>query len=935
LAGKKMLPEFDPAAVEEALRRFDAEVRPRGDDWLHDQRQKYAVSANGRLYPPKQIVRMIAGQTRSSFPSKEARRRLRGSGFEVVELPREGTDGWKTFLYWGKRFTESDDFLDSERAYKIQVADNVAAAKGAMLRGDPGWLDLLRKAFGPPNNLTPWLIHDRFWKWCADHQDAALELLRKFWLSEEPLEQRLDAFASDLPSGLITRALRVTLGSFLLTAEDVENLPVYRDVPFTRGYRITGFPSHGSEATTGEIYGNALDFLDRLIEEAESEGLLLEDRLQAQGVVWGVTNNSLDYGEFAQWSKADREALRRLRGEREDHTLWWVNQGSTFNQESHGGYVWAPLRNQAGTVLSHHANVSRLRTGHKLLHYANGVIRAIGTVVEDAREAPRPQELPAGLWESSGRMARVEYSFLEKPIELNEIPVEWRIEEQNPFHSTGGVRQGYMFPLSEDFCRRLQERFPGPLDGLLEGTQVAPEEVLVGAIGSPENADLVLRGMNEILAKHGEEADWWSHPVQPDHGEVLKKHPYLYLYVSAPVGKVMYRLKVEEFVTSTGNEGLETPWLDITPSEHVGLRRRGSQMSDVFRTWFRFSDIEELETPIDPSAMERSNGGEAAPNTLLGGFGVWRRKRAAVASEQAASLEDLALATNMALTDMAELDELLEEKKQIVIEGPPGSGKTYLARLLARYFTGIALDSDSDEQVRVVQFHQSYGYEEFIQGIRPESRDGAIQYHLRAGVFKDFCTTATANSERRFVMIIDEINRGNISRIFGELLYLLEYRDQKVRLANSAPDDEPFVIPENVYLIGTMNTTDRSLALIDYALRRRFYFWRLMPVEDGRAPILESWLAKREVPVADRNRIVGLFLALNRRISQDIGEHFQVGHSYFMRPDIHEQPTLQQVWRRAVMPLLEEYYHNRRNLSEVLEGFQIERMMTTNADSPD
>ena len=295
------------------------------------------------------------------------------------------------------------------------------------------------------------------------------------------------------------------------------------------------------------------------------------------------------------------------------------------------------------------------------------------------------------------------------------------------------------------------------------------------------------------------------------------------------------------------------------------------------------------------------------------------------------TLDDLAAATHLDRAELEELEGLLLDKKQLVLEGPPGSGKTYLADLLARWFVGAPLTGEADERVETVQFHQSYGYEDFVQGIRPVTDEGGqLRYRVVPGIFARLCGLAARNPDRRFVLVVDEINRGNLARIFGELLLLLEYRDKRVRLPYGAGDDgagASLAIPRNLYLIGTMNATDRSLALIDYALRRRFYFYRLLPVAGGRAPVLERWLEKQDLPEEDRRAVLGIFLALNARIERELSADFQVGHSYFMRHDLGTPAGLDRLWRRAVLPLLEEYFHGARDRDAALAGFAFDRLL--------
>jgi 5-methylcytosine-specific restriction protein B len=294
-----------------------------------------------------------------------------------------------------------------------------------------------------------------------------------------------------------------------------------------------------------------------------------------------------------------------------------------------------------------------------------------------------------------------------------------------------------------------------------------------------------------------------------------------------------------------------------------------------------------------------------------------------------AGFDQLSDKTNLTQPELKEIEALLKEKKQLVFEGPPGAGKTYVAELFARYWTGNQLDGPPDQRIMIVQFHQSYGYEDFIQGIRPETNaKGQLEYHVRDGAFKYLCNVAKRNEDKMFVMLIDEINRGNVSRIFGELLFLLEYRTERVTLPYSYPADPKFSIPSNIYLLGTMNTTDRSLAQIDYALRRRFYFYRMMPVVNGTAPVLGRWLQKQQLSQDDRERVLRLFINLNRRVQVHLGENFQVGHSYFMVPDIASEATLHRVWAHAVIPLLEEYFYNRRDKDKVLSEFEITTLLS-------
>ena len=258
---------------------------------------------------------------------------------------------------------------------------------------------------------------------------------------------------------------------------------------------------------------------------------------------------------------------------------------------------------------------------------------------------------------------------------------------------------------------------------------------------------------------------------------------------------------------------------------------------------------------------------------------------------------------------LQELKDLLQHKKNIILQGAPGVGKTFSAKRLAYAIMG----KRDEDKIKFVQFHQNYSYEDFIMGYKP-AENGS--FALQEGVFYEFCQIAKDNPGNDYFFIIDEINRGNLSKIFGELLMAIEadYRDTEVRLAYR---DEMFAVPHNLMIIGMMNTADRSLALIDYALRRRFSFVTMEPGFDSAG--FRAYQASLENPLFDN--LIDAVIVLNKVIQADesLGEGFCIGHSYFckMNKEKCTAQRLQEIVKYDLIPILEEYwFDNKESLTQ-------------------
>ncbi|MDE2668476.1 MAG: AAA family ATPase [Chloroflexota bacterium] len=389
----------------------------------------------------------------------------------------------------------------------------------------------------------------------------------------------------------------------------------------------------------------------------------------------------------------------------------------------------------------------------------------------------------------------------------------------------------------------------------------------IGAVNSREefNRLLAAEGRAEDAAIHPRSAgtQLWQFAHEMSVGDlVLVPLPDQEVHIGEITGAYRFDEK-----PSGHSHLMDVRWL----AQSVPFRRIGEAVTDSFVRW----TVQKLD---DPNAMERVQAfleeptGTSPPN--LDDL------------EQELLLEPMGF--------LRDIERLLGEKKQVIFQGPPGTGKTYIARRLARELAG------AHERLRLVQFHPSYAYEDFVQGFRPTLEDGVAGFTLRHGPLVQMAEQAADNPGARHFLVIDEINRGNLAKVFGELYFLLEYRDHRMHLQYSDPDTAAeFSLPENLYIIGTMNTADRSIALVDLALRRRFSFVEFDPSTEPVKGLLGRWL---DAKAPDMGWVADVVDRANEKLDD---HEAAIGPSYFMK-DYLDEERVERIWKHDVLPYVEE-----------------------------
>jgi hypothetical protein len=282
-------------------------------------------------------------------------------------------------------------------------------------------------------------------------------------------------------------------------------------------------------------------------------------------------------------------------------------------------------------------------------------------------------------------------------------------------------------------------------------------------------------------------------------------------------------------------------------------------------------------------------------------------------------LSDLANKLNVPESWLEDIQSLLKRKRQVIFYGPPGTGKTFIALKLARCL------ARAEDRVRIVQFHPAYSYEDFMEGYRPDKDSRGSTFTIVDGPLKKIANDARKDRGHTYILLIDEINRGNLAKVFGEAYFLLEYRVDRIKLLYSSGD---FNLPDNLWIIGTMNTADRSIALLDAALRRRFFFVPFFAGEWPISDVLGKWLRANKPDLLWVDRLVKL---ANARLGDP---NLAIGPSYFIDQELDES-WVKRIWQHAVIPYLQEQFFDEPDqlASFAYERLAIEAKGETSADA--
>lgn len=830
------------------------------------------------------------------------------------------SDQWGDFLNLAATFYDWDDFEEVGRADKRRAAEELAEVREALFTGpQTSWIEPLESALVYASDLVGAQLVEDFLAWCDDQPEEAEDLLRAIWDDDRSAFDRVEGFVDDVPASATgSVGTRLALATLLLMGVDPARYPLHRTRVFRRAYEMVdnAKPSYDDPV---ESYRFALDFLDALTEDLASRGVEVRDRLDAEALVACLTAEGAE--EAGCLDDDDREHLARLRGEGPGMDavvrIFW---GEAFDFDCADIVDSLEQGEQPRSQVTREVDAQR------------------GDLVLLWGDEPERGFVAVGRFERSDDVRRVAWKrALDPPLARSGL-VEDAVFSRAPF-VTGET--GDETRVEPTLWRRLLAIRPELVSFVRE--EADPRSVVLAPFyrrffhdrREAEWAFETIERTVEILGGSGPDDERFAVRVENRSGPriALYFHEQRVLAFRTPA----YEGPRAQLVLPVREEGA------VSGSELLDERDEGAPVE------FRALSMESLQRPDESvelayerglvAVLEAYDEGAKSPyrragNHMDGTFrAVWDAdERDRILAEgpdeqfmpEPVTITQVADELFMDETRFRELVGLVRRRKNVVLAGPPAVGKTYVAERLAYGVLGV----QTERRIEMTQFHPSYGYANFV-GAEP-SRGGEDR---DPGIFRRFCRRARMDPGNDYVFVADRLHAPDLEEMFGEVLTLVERErrgeDRAMRLKNDAGGDDPFYVPENVYVIATIPSLSLHRGDVS-VLRRRFAFAGVEPAFDS--PTFDRHLREAGVGAEVRRAIRERVVRLNDGITVDdeLGPAYRIGHGYFV-PSEEDLARGDEAWFRDVVrydlePLLQQYWSGepenvRGEVDRLLEDF--------------
>lgn len=849
-------------------------------------------------------------------------------------------------------------YIDLERAYKDELRERFQELFAPLIRDggeDARWFDALvallttkLKSTNEVQNLVGWRITGAFGRMSPDQQAAGGAAVRDLLTTDGTAWARFGAFserwreALRVGDRLAPPAYARDVGTTLLALQDpLTACPVRYEVFERAAKALVGKSLFPSDSSPSEELRSCLAFANAVfVGLRDNEGFAPRDLLDVQSFLWASVKYASDQSYAALFRRAFELLEPAKSGPFGEQTELWAAMDALKTRIEKAGPVttrpnlvvqwtlgkgnwakvpWIALLDRRVTSSTQEGVYVVLLVTSDLQRVYLSLNQGMTNLVNSLGQTAAAKAMEARTAEIRASHGALEKAGLSLTSDMELRSTGWRPKN----YEAGSIAHLALdldhFPSDEEVDEALEVLLEVYDDIAVSASAEARPSWFVGAVwdGDDQTDTFVSEG---VWRNGYEEGPTLDEVLQMQPGDRIaikssftQRHNLPFAYPEGKTASVM-RIKAVGVVTENLGDGrtVKVQWDE----------------SHTPRDWFFYTardTIWAVRPKTNPQAdqlLEFAFEGAEQDYEWFLSQPHWSDRTPQPEFDEATTftVDDALRDLFMEKGEFERILSVWRGKKNLVLQGAPGVGKSFVARRMAYALMGYK----DDRRVENVQFHQSYGYEDFVQGYRP-TKDGG--FALRDGVFHRFCEKARRDPDRPYVFIIDEINRGNLSKIFGELMLLIESdkRDDAwaVRLAYAEHDADPFHIPANVFLLGMMNTADRSLSLVDYALRRRFAFIGLEPqfASAAFAPHLKSL----GVDSKTIERVVTGMAALNEAIASDktnLGPGFQIGHSFFTpsTPIASSDHWFETIVETEIRPLLEEYWFDEPKKADEWRG---------------